>query len=289
MTFLLISLLVTIGAVKSLLRAICIKKDHIGPVFVIAVLMIPAGVFVSLYSFIFLEVDLAVSVQILPYLAITIPCFVIGSVLSIKALQYMEASLYTIVDQIIILASLVAAAWLLLGETLYGWQWLGLACLGIGIATTRFSAGAKHLGLSKGLIYTALGASLIGIGLVVDKIILNQAGLATFLFTAPSLVSLGALLFYLAWQKWHQLPFWPARQLIHWPALITASALGVISLYVYLISLDRIDNIAYLNAMTSFTLILAVVLEMIVLKELSNLRVKLIGSSLAVVGLFLLA
>ena len=281
-------LIVVIEASKSLLRAIAIKKDHIGPVFASSILMVPAGSFMALYSWFFLEVELEAASQALPYMLVTIPCFVIGSTVSIKALEYLEASLHTIVVQTVMLSSLVGAAWLFLGETLYGWQWLGLTCLAIGIIATH-SIGRGHSSLSRGLVYASLGASLIGLGLVVDKIILNQVGIGTFLFMATGMISLASAVFYLIWQKWHQLAFWPPPASIHWPALVACSSLGVISLYLYIFTLSRLDNVAYLNSVTAFSLVLAVLLEMAAFKEISHLTAKLIGVTVAVIGVMLLA
>ena len=279
--------MIAIGSAKSLLRAICIKKDNVSPIFAGTVFLAVPGLAVSLYSLAFLEVDFSIAAAALPYTLVTIPCFFIGSALQLKSLKYIEASLNTIVGEIVTLSSLVVFAYLLLSETLHGWQWLGFACLAAGIMLTHW-VGRKHDDLGRGLTYLSLGSVLISIGLIVDKMILDLGGIGTFLFIAPGVICLSSVIIYFVWQKSHKLPLKPPKGSIHWAALTTNAALGAISLFIYINALDILDNIAFVNVATSFTLILSVVLAVVFFKEYTNLKAKLAGLAVAIMGLLLL-
>ncbi|MYB39767.1 DMT family transporter [Candidatus Saccharibacteria bacterium] len=287
MIFLLIALLIAIGSARSLLRAICIKKDNVSPVFASAVFLAVPGCFVALYSLAFLEIDFSAAARALPYTLITIPCFFIGTALQLKALKQVEASLSTIVGEIVTLAGLVAFAYLFLNETLFGWQWLGFVCLTAGIFLTH-SVGRRHADLAKGLSYLSLGSVLTAMGLIVDKMILDLGGVGTFLFVSPGIICLASIIFYYAWQRWHKSPLKPPAGSIRWAALLGTAALGTVSLYIYIVTLDTLDNIAYVNVATSFTIVLSVILAVLFFKEFTDFKIKLAGLAIAITGLVLL-
>ena len=283
-------LLIVIGSSKNILQAVTIQKDKLSPTFVSTALFATPLFFLSLPSLLFFGFDWQVATRGLPYLLISIPCFVLGVTLSYKSLQYLDVGIHVIIDFLITGLTTILVAWFFLNETLYGWQWLGVACLCAGITVIHAVGRRADSRLLYGLTYASLGGVLVGIGLTVDKIILDTVGLSTFFVIAPGTIALTAIGCYIARQKYQRLPILPRPLVLdHWLALLGLCGLYVVSLCLYITTLRKVDNVAYLNAITGFTLVLTPVLGILILKETNNLRSKLIGVFMAVLGLVLLA
>lgn len=279
----LVVIYLSLGTFKNLGQAVCIRRRFLDYLLVTKLLLVAAGIILPAYSLLFLDPDLANISLIWPFFLITLPCFVIGAALEIKGLRYLEAGLHTIVSTLTVLFITVLLAWWLLSESLYGWEWLGLALISLGVIVT-YSTGRRNRQLTRGLLYMLLASSLLSLGLVVDKHMISSVGLATFMVYGPGSLGIAAAIFYPLWRRYHGSNFSPKMNTMTISLLIAITTAYAIKLALYFIILLAFDNVAYVNTLIGASFVLTVILSYLFLGERGQGKAKILGSTLAIVG-----
>ena len=210
----------------------------------------------------------------------------LGIWLDFLALKQIDASLFSLVNLPSRVILVVVGGIVVLGESLYGWQWLGLGLLILGVLIAH-SAHKHGRHISRGLIYTTISAIFAAIGLVVEKHIFDQLDFASYLFVTVTALILGVCLLYLIRRLFKPADKFRATR-IAWRPLAFNIPLFALSMTGYGWLLYATDNVAYLNAVWSFSSVMTVVLGIWLLKERDHKLIKISGSIVATAGFILL-
>ena len=204
------------------------------------------------------------------------------------SLKQIDASLFILVNLPTQIFLTVALSSLFLAESLHGLEYLGLIFLVLGILIAHFSHKSRGNTLV-GLSYATASGVAAAIGLTAEKAIFdNSTNWSSYLALAVVLLFVGVGLFYLSQRLITGSAFKISANQISWRALVLAIIFLSAAIAGYGWGLAEIDNLAYLNSLWSFSVILTVVLAMIVLAERDHKLIKISGSLLATAGLLLL-
>ena len=211
--------------------------------------------------------------------------FALGNIAAFKANTKVEASQFAIITRFRIVV-IVAASWVLLGDTLTPLQFLG-ACIVFGSSLSAVLLTRQKKRKSKVGIYTLiaiLSAVFIGLAITSEKYILSSVNLATYV-----VIGWGLQAFFMT--------LLANRQLARVPALIKDGSIKTILLlgglrtvagFCFINALQLSNNASLIGSITALQVILVVIGGYIFLNEKKYGVQKFVAASAAFVGVLLL-
>lgn len=278
-------LLATAGSYLS--QSVCAKRLAADSVSLAFLIYGPAGLGIALVLALTTDVNWLLMGQAWVPVLIYAVAVVGMTCLNLLALRFIDTGLFVLVNFPARTAAAIGLSFLVLGETLAGWQWPGLGLLVIGtlIAHSVHRRGPK---LAAGLLYATLAALAYGVAVVSDKSVLDRLDWPTYMTLISLSFSLGTGIFYLAYKLAARQPLVFDRQLIARPLVGLAIFLAALDAVGYGLVLNLAGNVAYVNGLWAFTLILTIILGLVLLKETDHKLVKISGSVVATGGFLLL-
>ncbi|NTU69798.1 DMT family transporter [bacterium] len=216
----------------------------------------------------------------MPSLLLAISLYSIGDVLAFKVIQKMEMSDFTIVYQINALFAVIFSS-IFLGESLNFVQGLGFLFIFLGILVTLYE---HKIVIHKYHLLTCLTAAILALAFINDASIVKTLDVPTylaFIFIMPGLVT---LLFYPKGLK--NLPVLLDKK--HIIYLILASVFVAFGAVLFFISYRIVSNAAQISSLGKLSTIIIVLFGIFFLGEKNRKVQKIIGSIVALVGVFLL-
>lgn len=211
--------------------------------------------------------------------------FALGNIAAFKANTKVEASQFAIITRFRIVV-IVAASWVLLGDTLTPLQFLG-ACIVFGSSLSAVLPTRQKKRKSKVGIYTLiaiLSAVFMGLAITSEKYILSSVNLATYV-----VIGWGLQAFFMT--------LLANRQLARVPALIKDGSIKTILLlgglrtvagFCFINALQLSDNASLIGSIAALQVILVVIGGYIFLNEKKYGVQKFVAASAAFVGVLLL-
>lgn len=211
--------------------------------------------------------------------------FALGNIAAFKANTKVEASQFAIITRFRIVV-IVAASWVLLGDTLTPLQFLG-ACIVFGSSLSAVLLTRQKKRKSKVGIYTLiaiLSAVFMGLAITSEKYILSSVNLATYV-----VIGWGLQAFFMT--------LLANRQLARVPALIKDGSIKTILLlgglrtvagFCFINALQLSDNASLIGSIAALQVILVVIGGYIFLNEKKYGVQKFVAASAAFVGVLLL-
>ena len=211
--------------------------------------------------------------------------FALGNIAAFKANTKVEASQFAIITRFRVVV-IVAASWLLLGDTLTPLQFLG-ACIVFGSSLSAVLLTRQKKRKSKVGIYTViavLSAVFMGLAITSEKYILSSVNLATYV-----VIGWGLQAFFMT--------LLANRQLARVPALIKDGSIKTILLlgglrtvagFCFINALQLSDNASLIGSIAALQVILVVIGGYIFLNEKKYGVQKFVAASAAFVGVLLL-
>ena len=211
--------------------------------------------------------------------------FALGNIAAFKANTKVEASQFAIITRFRVVV-IVAASWLLLGDTLTPLQFLG-ACIVFGSSLSAVLLTRQKKRKSKVGIYTViavLSAVFMGLAITSEKYILSSVNLATYV-----VIGWGLQAFFMT--------LLANRQLARVPALIKDGSIKTILLlgglrtvagFCFINALQLSDNASLIGSIAALQVILVVIGGYIFLNEKKYGVQKFVAASAAFIGVILL-
>lgn len=211
--------------------------------------------------------------------------FALGNIAAFKANTKVEASQFAIITRFRVVV-IVAASWVLLGDTLTPLQFLG-ACIVFGSSLSAVLLTRQKKRKSKVGIYTliaVLSAVFMGLAITSEKYILSSVNLATYV-----VIGWGLQAFFMT--------LLANRQLTRVPALIKDGSIKTILLlgglrtvagFCFINALQLSDNASLIGSIAALQVILVVIGGYIFLNEKKYGVQKFVAASAAFMGVLLL-
>jgi drug/metabolite transporter (DMT)-like permease len=211
--------------------------------------------------------------------------FALGNIAAFKANTKVEASQFAIITRFRVVV-IVAASWVLLGDTLTPLQFLG-ACIVFGSSLSAVLLTRQKKRKSKVGIYTliaVLSAVFMGLAITSEKYILSSVNLATYV-----VIGWGLQAFFMT--------LLANRQLARVPALIKDGSIKTILLlgglrtvagFCFINALQLSDNASLIGSIAALQVILVVIGGYIFLNEKKYGVQKFVAASAAFMGVLLL-
>ncbi len=209
--------------------------------------------------------------------------FALGNIAAFKANTKVEASQFAIITRFRVVV-IVAASWVLLGDTLTPLQFLG-ACIVFGSSLSAVLLTRQKKRKSKVGIYTLIAVlSAVFMGLASEKYILSSVNLATYV-----VIGWGLQAFFMT--------LLANRQLTRVPALIKDGSIKTILLlgglrtvagFCFINALQLSDNASLIGSIAALQVILVVIGGYIFLNEKKYGVQKFVAASAAFMGVLLL-
>ena len=211
--------------------------------------------------------------------------FALGNIAAFKANTKVEASQFAIITRFRVVV-IVAASWLLLGDTLTPLQFLG-ACIVFGSSLSAVLLTRQKKRKSKVGIYTViavLSAVFMGLAITSEKYILSSVNLATYV-----VIGWGLQAFFMT--------LLANRQLARVPALIKDGSIKTILLlgglrtvagFCFINALQLSNNASLIGSIAALQVILVVIGGYIFLNEKKYGVQKFVAASAAFIGVILL-
>ena len=211
--------------------------------------------------------------------------FALGNIAAFKANTKVEASQFAIITRFRVVV-IVAASWVLLGDTLTPLQFLG-ACIVFGSSLSAVLLTRQKKRKSKMGIYTliaVLSAVFMGLAITSEKYILSSVNLATYV-----VIGWGLQAFFMT--------LLANRQLARVPALIKDGSIKTILLlgglrtiagFCFINALQLSDNASLIGSIAALQVILVVIGGYIFLNEKKYGAQKFVAASAAFIGVILL-
>ena len=210
--------------------------------------------------------------------------FPISYLLAYRANKDVDAGLYTIINNIAPVVSIILAT-LWLNETLTGIQLLGAGIILIATTVVTLPQVGKHLVKNRhALICAFVAVVLIGIGIVYERYMLTRIDFGAYLVYGWGLQTLWIVAF--AWNQRHTLKALKKPKMRK--PLISYSLSLALRGICFVSALRLSGNASFVVAFVSFMPVLIVLSAFFVLNEHDHLRLKLGGAALGVAGLLLL-
>jgi len=194
------------------------------------------------------------------------------------AQEHVEAGITTLVNNIYTPVTIILAT-LLLGEGLTSMQTMGTVLLFASILTISKKHHLGRLRFDKYFVAMILSGAALGIALTAERALINATGLATgtLLSWWAQALGLGAA----------ALLFGAKTTYTHKDTLVTGS-LRYLQLLSWVLLVYVARNLSVVSAVTTFKVVIVFIVAAIFLREREDMMRKIIGSSIAVVGLLLM-
>ena len=247
--------------------------------FALAGVLYPLGLIVAFV----LQPNLAIGWQNIVLLLAGSLLFPLVNVLSFRANKELDAGMFTIFSNITPVVT-IAAAWLLLNETLTDLQLLGAVV----IISSAFMVTARSVGRTlptRGILYALLAVSLLGLAIVFERWMLTRIDFGAYLVYGWGAQTVWAVI--MAWPERKRLGQLFARSRLR-GVIVYAVANACKGLF-FIAALKLSENASVIGAYIAFNAVLVVVAAYIILGERESMLRKLTAAALGTAGLIILS
>ena len=218
------------------------------------------------------------------YLVLGGVLFAVANVTAFMANTHIDAGQFSIISNFKVVVTIFVSS-LLLRETLSGIQLVGVILLLIAaFIVTSLKFNKKTLTVDKFTIIAGISAALFGLGISNEKFLLNNMSFSTYLIAGWGMQT--AAMVVIAAKELHGtqdfLKNGSGKRIMVLGMLRACAGLGLVY------ALNTLGNSSLIAGMTSYTTALVVVGSYFILKEKDGIRVKIIGTVAATIGLLLL-
>jgi len=241
----------------------------------------PFGIAWGLYSG---DLDFSFTVQTWGLLVLGGFLFALANILAFTANSKVEAGQFSILSNFRVVTTILISS-LLLSETLTAKQLIGVALIltaAVVIASQKFNR--KTLRIDRFTFISLLSAVFMGAGISNEKYLLDSINFSTYLIVGWSLQTLAMAIL-------ARKDFKHSKKLLEGSNGVKLIALGLLRTFAgfaLVYALKESDNSSLISGFTAYKTALVVIGSYFLLRERSNLRIKILGTLLATSGIFLL-
>lgn len=241
----------------------------------------PAGIVYALFSG---DVSFSFPGYLYIYLLIGGVLFTFSNYFAFRANSHIDAAQFSIIGNLRVVTTISVSS-LVLGETLTGGQFMGVALLlgaAVYIASLKFNR--KTFRLDRYTLMAVLSALLLGLAISNEKFLLGKMSFATYLIVGWGFQTLMMSLF--AVNHMHRaVTMIKSRE---FRVVLWLGAFRTIAGFTLVYALVDSDNSSLVSGFTAYKTALVVVGSYLVLKETDHIRTQVAGTVLATIGLMLL-
>ncbi|KKU55629.1 MAG: hypothetical protein UX77_C0009G0005 [Parcubacteria group bacterium GW2011_GWA1_47_11] len=233
----------------------------------------------SLFFPFFSDFYLAGNYAYLVFLAVTCAIFgAAGNILSYIGQKHLDAGEMSIVWNIYTPVTIVLSS-ILVHEGLTPLQIVGTLLLLIAIFIISKKHHLGRMRFNRSFLFVLLGGVLIGVLLVAERALQKTTG-----FSAGVMISWGSQVLGLGIASF----FWGSKHNYTKKEVVTTGTLQFLGALSYVMLVWLVGNLSVVTSVTTFKVVLVVIAAGIFLGEKEDLRRKIIGSIVAVIGLLLM-
>lgn len=206
---------------------------------------------------------------------------------SFRAAKDMDAGVLSMITDASAIVTLLVA-YVVMHERLGIPQIIGVLCLvASGTITIWPTIGEHGRTKTSGIWESLLVVSTMGIGVVIDKLAMQKAGLSLYFLYAWSLQAIWMAL--IAYRDWERLSRFMSRKNNYREAVLVYGAVGVLRSLVFTLALVLSVSPTIMTAGTNFLSITVIAAAYIFLRERQHLSYKIAGAIVGLVGLFFIS
>jgi drug/metabolite transporter (DMT)-like permease len=213
--------------------------------------------------------------------------FAVANACGFKVLSYLDAGFGTILGTLGTLFTIIFAA-IILGEELSLKQAVGSVILLLGVSYGLLIAREHHKGKKNhrawlwGFIFAVFAGLFIGLALVNEKYLLGHMNTPTVMFYVTGIQMLGSLTIgAIIEPKGYRLVKDKSVMMLN---LISGSLRSVAAIF-FILALVKSNNVAVIEVIEQFKLVIIIILAALILKERDRLRQKFLAACGAICGL----
>lgn len=273
---------VLLTSTATLVQKVLLKDDKSYPIAFSILFQLSIALLIGLFGFLFEDMKFPNLYPLLPNLCLLTIAYGLGSMFMFKALKETDASKFSIIFSSRVILAVVLSS-ILLHQGLGYKQLIG--AIFILISVVLVVARKEKFRLDKGDLYAYISAILFGLEVVNDKFLLQFLPTYPFItiaFLLPALLMLAIRPAEISHFKY----FLGKATFIKTLIFCIIYALGAVA---YFTSLKLTTNISQAVMINMTTVVVTVILAIILLKETSFLKRKLLGALLSFIGLVLVS
>lgn len=240
-----------------------------------------SGIAVLLFAFINNSLTFGNFVNVLPLFIFVMILYVVGNIINFKGLKSLEASESDMLFSSRIFWSVLFAV-IIIGENFTLLSIIGTLLIIFGIVVLKWQGNSISLGTPQKLVLIA--AVFFGAALTLSTILIKEIGL--YSYVGASLIVPALIMLIIQPKKVnHFKHFFSWRSLV---VIVLASVLFAIAILAQFLAIQASNNISLVTPLAQFSIVLTAFFGFVFLKERGNIRNKVIGVVIIVVGAIIL-
>lgn len=269
-------------SVSIIIQKKILKDKNSNPIAFAIIFQLLVGIFIALYGFIFAKISFENFSSLFVNFIFMVVLYAILNIFIVKSMKQTEASKFTIIFATRALFATVISL-IFLKEALLFRHIIGALLIFSGIMLS--DPKSLKLSFGKGEMFAFLAALFFGFATVNDRFVLKQVNVYSYSSAAFILPAILTGLIYPGRIK--DISVFLTGSFL--PKIIFLCTIFAANSVFFYLALQRGDSVSQVNSAGLISVIVIVLLSVIFLKERTNMAMKIIGSVVSFVGLFLVS